>query len=279
MRILTLILMLLFFTQVNAQLTVKAMTYNIRYDNPADGDNGWEKRRGPMSDLLRFYSPGIIGFQEVLNNQLEDLKTYLPAYKSFGAGRDDGATKGEYSPIFYDTTKYQGIAAGFFWLSPTPAEPSKGWDAAITRICTWMHLKDLATQQEFFVFNTHFDHKGAIARKESAILIIDKIRELNSPGLPTLLLGDLNATPDSDVYNTLNVGGLGDAFKLSQTKPYGPVGTSGGFTAQSIGTNRIDYIWSNNRTFKVTNYHCISDNLNGKLCSDHLPIIAEVTFK
>lgn len=119
----------------------KAISYNIRYDGHSDLAPDWKERKVPIVDQINKQTPTIIGFQEVLQNQLSDLQNALTSYKHVGVGRDDGKEAGEFAPIFYDTTRYLLLQSGTFWLSPTPSMPSKGWDAALNRICTFALLE------------------------------------------------------------------------------------------------------------------------------------------
>ena len=169
-----------FSYQTNAQ-EIKLITYNIRLNTQADDVNAWPLRKEKFGNLLNQYNANIWCFQEVLHKQLIDLKAMLPEYSYIGVGRDDGKESGEYSPIFYKNSLYQLVSSGTFWLSPTPnVVASKGWDAAITRICSWAQLEDKTTHKVFFVFNTHFDHIGKKARKESAKLIFATMNELTN---------------------------------------------------------------------------------------------------
>ena len=150
---------------------LKILSYNIRYDNPDDGINKWEKRKGTIINYIKTNAPEIIGMQEVLNNQLIDLQSSLNEYKTVGVGREDGKTKGEYSPILFKTSKLKLIKSNTFWLSETPDKVSKGWDAALERICTYALFEQINTKKQFLIFNTHFDHIGINAR--------DRISEIN----------------------------------------------------------------------------------------------------
>ena len=145
-----------------------------------------------------FYDAHLLGVQEALHDQMMDMQQHLPQYKYFGGGRDDGKTRGEYSAIFYDTTRLQWMAGDMFWLSQTPGVPgSVGWDAAITRIVTWCKFKDRQTGKIFFAFNTHFDHMGQRARAESAKLLLQKVKDIAGK-TTAIITGDFNATPSGE---------------------------------------------------------------------------------
>lgn len=171
---------------------ITVMSFNIRYDNPSDGINSWENRKELVTRTLQNYSPDIIGMQEVLEGQLAFLNQNLQGYASLGVGREDGKTEGEYAPVFYNTKRFKSIDRGTFWLSPAPdVIGSVGWDAALTRICTWVKFSETITGLEFYFLNAHFDHVGKTARKESAKLILDFIQK-ETKGLPVILTGDFN---------------------------------------------------------------------------------------
>ena len=253
---------------------VKVLTYNIKYDNVNDTVNNWNDRKAGMVQLLEHYQPGIIGMQEVLDNQFVYLKENLPKYSAIGVGREDGKKKGEYSPILFDTTKYRLIQGETFWLSETPDKISVGWDAALERICTYALFEDVRTQKQFWVFNTHFDHRGDLAREKSVELLVSKIKEVNADGKPVVLMGDLNLTPDQKPIQYLQ-NELTDAQSVSAQVFYGPTGTFNGFEPTKILGDRIDYIFVSG--FEVARYVHIDDRMeNNKHISDHLPVLAEL---
>jgi len=191
------------------------MTFNIRYDNPGDGVNAWPKRRAFVADLIRKHDPDLLGLQEVLVIQRDQLLADLPAYEVIGVGRDDGDCKGEFSPALFRRTRFSLVDKGWFWLSETPDKPgSMGWDAACPRIATWVRLRDETTQRELLMLNTHFDHKGATARTESAVRIARFLKPRSDKTV--VVTGDFNCGPDSKAYSLLIGAGpaLRDAFKL-----------------------------------------------------------------
>ena len=144
------------------------ITYNIRYDNPNDGENKWENRKNKLAALLNYYEPAFVGIQEGLIHQVEFLDQSLPADNFIGVGRDDGKQKGEYCALFYDARIFKVIIDSTFWLSETPGIPSNGWDANLNRICTYGLFEHLQTKARIWVMNTHFDHRGKMARENSA---------------------------------------------------------------------------------------------------------------
>ena len=256
--------------------TLKVMSYNIRYDNPNDGENRWDRRKQAVVGLVKHYEPLVLGIQEGLHRQVAYLDSSLADYAYFGVGREDGKTKGEYSAVFYHQREVKLIQQATFWLSETSEKPSVGWDAALERICTYGLLEHQATQQRFWVFNTHFDHRGAKARNQSARLIMRKINELNTDDLPVVLMGDFNLLPINKPIRYLKTQ-LQDGKKITQKAFYGPRGTFNGFRAKPLLLKRIDYVFV--RKFKVESYTHIDDRtLENLWISDHLPVFCTLSF-
>jgi len=251
------------------------MTYNIKLDYPKDGDTSWTARKGFFIDQLKFYEPDILGVQEALPNQMTYMDSLLVEYNFVGVGRDDGKNEGEYSAIFYKSNQFEVLESATFWLSETPEKPSLGWDAAYNRICTYALFKNLQTNKIFWVFNTHFDHVGAEARKQSAILIMAKIKELNIENVPVILMGDFNMD-DTHESITFISKSLNDS-KTVANNTFGPSGTFNNFEFHKPVTRRIDFIFlSENIT--VNKYAVLSDSIDCHYPSDHLPVFVDITF-
>jgi len=253
---------------------INVISYNIRYSNTTDGVNIWENRKENVKALLKFYDADIVGVQEALANQFD----YLLENSDFdvvGAGREDGLRSGEFAAIYFNKNRFTKKESGNFWLSTTPNVPSKGWDAALNRICTWAKLYDKLNKKELIVFNTHFDHIGVQARIESAKLIKQKIQEL-APKLPVILTGDLNVTPETEAIETIK-SFLIDTKEVTVEPPYGPIGTFNDFNFNSILKRKIDYIFVN-KSFKVQKFAVLSDSKDQKYYSDHLPVYAKLYF-
>ncbi len=269
-------LLTLLFPDLQAQ-SLKILTYNIRLDLASDGDNDWTHRREFLASQIKFYAPDIFGTQEGLPHQIEYLQKNLTNYGSESVGRE-GQGKGESTAIFYDKTKFLLEEHHTFWLSPTPDTVSMGWDAACLRVCTALLLKNKSTKKQFWVFNTHLDHMGQLARSNGIELILKKIREFNAKNLPVIFMGDLNAEPN-DVVITKVKNELIDTRELSQTKPFGPSGTFNGFKFNEPVTRLIDYIFiSKTAAIRVKKHAVLSDNINLHYPSDHLPVLVELEF-
>ncbi|MCX2450882.1 endonuclease/exonuclease/phosphatase family protein [Pedobacter sp. PLR] len=250
------------------------MSYNIRLNVASDGVNAWPNRKDEVKALVRFHDADILCVQEALPLQVDQLLENTN-YAMEGVGREDGKRAGEFSAIYYDKSRFTRKDGGTFWLSETPDQPSKGWDAALNRICSWVRLYDRLNKKEFLVFNTHYDHIGVQARIESAKLIKKKIQEI-APALPVVLTGDLNVTPETEAIATIN-SFLTDTKTASIEPPYGPVGTFNNFKFDSPLQHKIDYIFVN-KGFKVLKFGVLSDSKNLRYPSDHLPIIARLSF-
>ncbi len=277
MKKLILIIFAFAFTQATAQ-QMNIVSYNIRYNTPNDGVNAWPNRIEMVTGLLKFHDADIFGLQEALAGQIEDIASRMPSYKWFGTGRDDGKNGGEFSPVFYNADKFDLISHGQFWLSETPDKPSKGWDAALNRICTWGKFSSKSDGKTFYVFNTHFDHIGDTARANSAILIQEKIKEvLGRNELPVILTGDFNLTPETVPVQLMKREML-DSYEVTQNPAYGPVGTFNAFKRDHPLNNRIDYIFVNEMV-NVHKYAALTDSWDNRYPSDHLPVLVKISFK
>jgi len=257
-------------------LHLKAMSFNIRYNNPADGDNSWDQRKEDVVRLFRYEQPDIFGIQEGLNDQVLYLKTNLPEYDYIGVGREDGKKKGEYAAIFYNKIKFRVVRQNTFWLSDRPDTVSVGWDAALERICTYGIFEHLESGKRFLFLNTHFDHMGALAREKSAALILEKIKSINYDTLPVILCGDFNTSAGSQPILLLQ-SQLSEASAISQTPLYGPAGTYNAFNPTNNVTECIDYFFV--QRVKVRSVTHIDDKRpNDRVLSDHYPVLIEIDF-
>lgn len=259
--------------QLTGQLNV--ISYNIRYDNPGDGEHAWPNRKDNVINLLKFHEADIFCLQEVLHTQVVQLDKAFPYFSYVGVGRDDGIRKGEYAPVFFNTERFTKIESGHFWLSDNPGIPGLGWDAACIRICTWIVLKESDTGKQFMVFNTHFDHIGLKARENAADLIIREI-DNKSDGMPVILCGDFNLPPESVPMKKL-ASALHDSYTKTELPPHGATGTWSGFTYNDEAGDRIDYIFVSEGV-RVLRYAALTDSRDRSFFSDHLPVFVEVGF-
>ncbi len=260
---------------------LRVMSFNLRLDLASDGENAWPHRRDRVAALIRFHAPDVVGVQEALLPMLADLETRLPGFARVGVGRDDGGDGGEFSAILYRRERLEVVRHGTFWLSSTPETPgSLGWDAAYPRVATWVELRDRQSGCRYVHLNTHLDHRGDEARRQGARLIRRRLATL-AAGLPVVLTGDLNATPDSEPYLVLTrdditdgLPPLLDAFTTSREGHYGPTSTWTGFEAIDPG-RRIDYVLVSPGV-EVLAHGILSDHWDGRFPSDHLPVLATV---
>jgi endonuclease/exonuclease/phosphatase family metal-dependent hydrolase len=267
--------LLLFSISAMAQ-NIKVITYNLRLDTSSDGDNQWDNRKAWLAQQVLFYEPDFMGVQEALPQQVQYLDSTFVNYNYIGVGRDDGKSKGEHSAIFYNSKKYKVLQQSTFWLSQTPDKPSLGWDAAYNRVCTYGLFEDIKTKQKLWVFNTHFDHVGNVARVESAKLILKKIKELNTQNLPFVLTGDFNLEDTSESIQLI-ASQLNDSKTIAK-QVFGPDGTFNNFEFNKPVTTRIDYIFKPKNKGVVNKYAVLSDSKNCRYPSDHLPVYADLTF-
>lgn len=263
-------------------LELNVMTFNIRLDVPSDSLNSWQYRKENAAEMVRMNDVDILGMQEVLLNQMNDLKERLPQYTAIGVGREDGADKGEFSPIFYKKDRFSAIESGTFWVSETPElAGSKGWDASYMRVATWAILKEKATGKEIFAINTHLDNDGLIARKEGGNLLLKKAEELGK-GLPIVLTGDFNDTPQSEAIKNITDASKTNHLLDSKTIALKTLGTD--WTFHNFGrlaeSERplIDYIFVS-KQIKVQDYAVLPDTLNGTFVSDHKPVLSKIIIE
>ena len=255
---------------------IKVISYNIRYDNPEDGVNVWENRKSTISIFLNNQKPELIGFQEVTHSQLLFLTDELSSYEFIGVGRDDGKTKGEYSPIFYNKNNFRLITENTFWLSQTPEKVSVGWDASMERICTYGLIEDKRSNKRIWVFNTHLDHIGKDARVRSIELILDTIEKLNEEDNPIILTGDFNledhTKPIVELQNIFN--DVQEGISKSK-KSYG---TFNGFEKNLTQKKRIDYIFTKKLKIKKASHRLIKTP-KMEWASDHHPVLAILKYQ
>ena len=273
----------LFFPLIaTAQEPLHVMSFNIRLNTPADSANAWPYRKEFVADQVLKNNVHLLGVQEALHEQMTDLASLLPGYKYVGKGRDDGGEKGEYSAIFYDTARIEVINSATFWLSETPEVPgSKSWDAAITRVATWAEVMDKITGEKSFVFNTHFDHIGKEARRQSALLLL-KVMEVVAGDYDIILTGDFNATPNEPPIVALTDKDkpyyLVNTASKRRKKLVGPAGTFNGWKTDSLPKEPIDFIFYRGN-FKVKKHVTILETRDGRYSSDHFPVLVHLKQK
>ena len=257
-------------------------SYNIRYQNNDDNRAGhsWRQRCPVVCSQLMFEHPDIFGAQEVLHSQLMDMLRLLPDYGYIGVGREDGAEKGEYAPIFYDKQKLQLLSHGHFWLAETPDKPVLGWDAACVRICTWGQFCDVQSAYTLFFFNLHMDHIGVVARRESAKLVVSHIRQLAGTS-PVILTGDFNVDQTNEIYRIFT-SLLVDSYVVARHR-FAENGTFNAFHQERKTHSRIDHVFVS-PSFTVQRYGILTntywqqegDSITRRLPSDHYPVFVHL---
>jgi endonuclease/exonuclease/phosphatase family metal-dependent hydrolase len=254
---------------------LNVMTFNIRYGTAPDGENAWPKRREIVLEELKTLKPQILGMQECLRDQLDTILEKFPHLFAVGVGREkDGA--GEYSPILYDRTRFDLLAAETFWLSDTPeVRASKSWGNDLTRICTWARFLERDTNRVIVVMNTHWDHESQPSRIESGKQIAKKIAEFN-PDEPLILMGDFNVGPDGPAREPLTKAGLRDSF-VDLYPEQANKGTFHAFTGKTI-SDKIDAILVS-KQWQVKDAKIIHKEQNSVFLSDHDPVTATLILE
>ncbi|MBR3799726.1 MAG: endonuclease/exonuclease/phosphatase family protein [Bacteroidales bacterium] len=250
---------------------IKYISYNIRYANASDGDNAWDIRKPATKEMIEREQPDVFGLQEALIGQLQYIDSNFPQYSRVGVGRDDGKEDGEFMAVYYRNDKFKLLENGNFWLSETPDQCSMGWDAACKRIVTWAKLKDLDSKKVFYVFNTHLDHVGEVAREQSILLIVKKIDEIvKKDKAPVFLSGDFNSNVSSPIFDPLkNI--MKDSRAILPESEWIPTYNSFG----NGGDSMIDYIFYKNA--EVQDFKTLNGDYGKPYISDHYPVMA--TFK
>lgn len=254
------------------------MTYNIRLDVASDSGNAWIHRKEHLVSMIRYHTPDLVGMQEVLHHQLDYILQELPEYGWFGVGRDDGKTAGEYMAVLYRKERIDTLRTATFWCSENPDKLGPGWDAACNRTVTWGKIRDRADRTEFFLFNTHLDHVGVTARRESAKLLMNRVAALTG-GERVVITGDFNSVPSDEPYGII-VGPKAkkkffDSRAVSKQRPHGPKGTFNGFTVSAVPSEPIDYIFVSDR-IAVLAHGTLAELIDGRFPSDHFPVIADI---
>lgn len=261
----------------NEDRNITVMTFNIRYDNPRDSINAWPNRAGIVCELLKKEKPDLLGLQEALWYQYEEIDSAISGYSSVAKGRDDGKKKGEMNPVFYNINRFDLVRDNTFWLSETPDKPgTKGWGASLPRIVTWVELTDKKTHESLYYFNTHFAHDSDSARIMSAGILLKEVKSIAGKNR-FIITGDFNMSPESKAYSVLTESSssrsvLKDSYIISHTKPEGPAYTTNSFRDRP-GKSRIDYIFVR-KGMKVLNTSVIVKKEGPVFVSDHWPVKA-----
>jgi len=260
------------------------MSFNIRYGTADDGENHWNKRKPLVFDVFTDHAPDVVGLQEALDFQIEEILEKHPQFASVGIGREPEG-QGEHCAILYLRDTFEILEQDTFWLSDTPETPSSSWGNQLFRICTYARIENRANGSRFYIFNTHFDHRSESAREESARFLVERIANRKHPEDPYILMGDFNAGEDQTPILTLlgknngsphsNEAPLVDTFRVLHPDAL-DVGTGTKWIGKVDG-NKIDYVLAAPTT-EVLKAEIIHDNDNGRYPSDHYPVKAKVRF-
>lgn len=253
---------------------LKVMSYNIRMGTAKDGTNSWQYRCPATIEMLKDQKPDIFGVQEAFDFQIAFIEEFAKGYGTIGVGREDGKSKGEHMNIFWNKKLIKMLKWGTFWLSETPEVPSKGWDAACMRTATWALMKDKRTGKKFYFINTHLDHEGREARKNSLQLIVDKIASINPEGYPMVLTGDFNIKPNNPALLNLDLV-MKSARKIADKTDNHH--TFNGWSKQK-SDKVIDYIYVSGFS-ECPEYKTVTKKYADRpFVSDHYPIYARLIF-
>jgi len=261
---------------------IKVMSYNLRYGTAKDGENAWEKRKDFLAETINAFAPDLLGTQETLGFQRDFVAEALPTHEVLGVGRDDGKEKGEMTAIFWRKERFEKLDGGHFWLSTTPEEAgSLGWDTSLTRMATWVRLKDKTNPSKpVFWINTHFDHKGKLARLESAKLIRERVGLLGKD-CSVIVTGDFNSGEGSEPYRALfgtrenEESPVADSLRVAHVTREENEGTTTPFVSAPSKGARIDWI-AVSRDWKVIAADIEHPEKEGRTASDHFPVTAVI---
>jgi len=255
------------------------MTFNIRYGTADDGVNQWSARKDHLFEIIRRERADLLGLQEALDFQIDEIIKAAPMYAVVGVGRDDGAEKGEYSAILFNKDRLHVAEAGTFWFSDTPAVvASKSWGNTITRICTWARFID-RDGRGFWHFNVHLDHQSQPSRERSTILLRERIAARSVKTEPVIVTGDFNVGETNPAVLTLTAAAAGtpaflDTFRVLH-RDQREAGTFNSFKPGNTGGDKIDYVLAQTGT-EVLRAEILRDSRQGRYPSDHFPVVARV---
>jgi endonuclease/exonuclease/phosphatase family metal-dependent hydrolase len=258
-----------------ARTPLHVMTFNIRYGTADDGPDAWPLRRDRLFQVIAAERPDLLGLQEALRFQLDELRQRFPEFGEVGVGRDDGKTAGEYAAILYRTDRLALDSSGTFWLSDTPEVPgSASWGNHITRICSWALLTDRRTGAKLAAFNLHLDHESQPSREQGAALVMRRMPAL-AGDRPTILTGDFNAGEDNPAVAIVLTAGMRDTFRALHPDARW-VGTFNGFTGDSTGP-KIDYVFASPQ-WEILDAAIGRSRPGERDASDHFPVTAVLQF-
>ena len=266
-----------------ASAPFRVLSFNVRYATAPDGDDSWPRRIDLFFETIERYQPDLIGFQEVQAVQYDAIAERMKGHAFSGVAREDGKRQGEFSSLGYRRDRFVALASGTFWLSETPAVAgSKSWDSALPRICSWVRLREIATGRELVYANTHFDHRGVVARREAARVLAEQIGPI-AAGVPAILTGDFNLHEDNPAYAALVKPGQPDwiawidSYRTRHPQRQPDEASFNGFKGTVKGS-RIDFVF-HTAHFQATAAAIDRTSRNGRYPSDHYPVTAVLELK
>ena len=260
-----------------SQPALRVMTFNVRLQTDSDDENDWPERRDIAASMIRFHQADIIGVQEAYRGMIGDLEQRLPGYGWVGVGTIDGGAEGAFNPIFWRRSRLELLRWETLWLSETPNVPGAGWDAEFSRTATCAVFREMTSGETIHVFNTHFDHAGANARVKSAGLLAVQVSILPEDAR-VVVLGDFNCNGASEPVQALLHGTtLSNARDISLHGHHGPSGSFTGFAGPQYTGPALDHIFV--RGVTVQQHGTLPDHFDGRLPSDHFPVLAEILLK
>lgn len=260
------------------QSPLTVMSFNIRYGTAKDGDNRWAARRELLFDVIREQDADLVGLQEALDFQIDEILAAAPAYATIGVGRDDGARKGEYAAILFRRDRLHVAASGTFWLSDTPETVrSATWGNRIPRIATWARFVD-RDGRAFWLYNVHLDHESQPSREKSVALLRRRIDARPFPREPVIVTGDFNVGEKNKALQALTAdGAFADTFRVAHPGETA-VGTFTGFRYGRVDGEKIDYIFAPPGT-DLRSAGIVRTSRDGRYPSDHFPVVARLVLK
>ena len=278
------LLILILFTLQSfvSAFEIDALSFNIRFDNPKDGENAWPNRKEMVGQWVKSESPDVIGLQEALRHQIDDIKKVATAYSEYGVGRDDGKSRGEHCTILYLKKRFSldKSDCGTFWFSDTPEKiASKSWGNEIPRICTWGRFIEKKTDKGFYVYNVHYDHRSQPSRLGASELIIQRISKRKRSNDPIILMGDFNASENNPAIKIFKDEPLNLVDTIRVVKPDEKIGkTFHGFRGGSFSGGKIDHVFMLPKMGKVSSAEIVRFNKDKRYLSDHYPVRAKLSF-
>lgn len=265
---------------------IRICTYNIRrMGKEKNSVYQWTERKQAVIDTILAINPDVIGLQEVVKTQLLDIKNGLPTYQSFGKSRGSQTKHlfqklimkhpdaiNEYNPISYNTSTTQLIDHGCFGINPR----NHILPAVLPRICTWGHFKNKATNEEFYVYNTHLDKSSKTIQTKQIKKILKHINK-HAQGKSVIVMGDFNSTltisAQKNLFSDNNFNNTEISFDPQNYNAYTRTGWK-----ENREFKKIDHLLIRSTEYNVDN-HTIVNHPDDAIVSDHRPVYIDIALK